>query len=149
MADTVPAKAINVLELEVLNDEILVRMLIEQTKAPGNKTITWDKIDGTNYRSKMVEIDTIWDLFLTKTLTTGAGKGYQYSLEIMRDDILNNSIKETPMLTQGQDTSTSSLRPTGVKELYIVVEKIVLDEKELKTKDINKLIFNLANCRND
>jgi len=149
MTDTVPQKAINVIELEVLNDEILIRMLIEQTKAPGNSTITWDKIDGTNYQSKMVEIDTVWDLFLTKTLTTGAGSGYQYSLEIMRDNILNNSIKETPVLTQGQNTSSSSLRSTGVKELYIIVEKIVLDEKELKTKDISKLIFNLANCRND
>ena len=113
MVDTVPEKAINVLELEVLNDEILVRMLIEQTKAPGNSTIIWDKIDGTNYQSKIVEVDTVWDLFLTKTLTVGAGAGYQYSLEIMRDDILNNSLKETPVLIQGQNSSSTTTSPVS------------------------------------
>lgn len=133
---------INTEELMLLNNEILVRGIIEKTKSPG---LRWSMLSPAVFQATANFGDggDVWDFILVKTKATGNGDGYNFTLEITINDVLNNSIKENNALTNGGGDT----RSTRVEELFITVERVTLEDEEKKLKDANQLMFLLANCR--
>ena len=123
------AESHNIDELELLNTEILLRGIIEKTK---DAKLVWAKLTGADYKATITDSGTVWTYNLARDKS---GENYMYTLDILKGTALNSSIKEEDV---GEDS-----RSTGVEELYQVVESIVLDLRDSKLKEANKVIFNL------
>jgi len=123
----------NLLELQDLYNESLVREVIEQTKAAG---MTWSHLGGTQFQSTQSISGTNWDLFITKTQI--GNLSFKYTLDVKKDSVAHITISD------GALPATS--RNSKVKDLYEIVEIIVL---ELDAKLIETLQFvqDLTNCR--
>jgi hypothetical protein len=134
---------INTEELQAVNNEILVRGIIEKTKSPG---LTWDMLSPTTFQATVNDAGTIWDFCLTKTKATGSNsEALQFTLDILKDASLHKTIKEKNAPTNAGTTETT--RSTRVEELFITVERVTLEAEENKLKEANQLIFNLPDCR--
>ena len=141
-------------EIDLVNKEILVRQLIWRTRCGPDTFLetgyVWDKVSPTTFRAIITDDNppttpstgTVWEFILTKLKAIGDGDGYNYNLDVYRDDILTLSIRQEETATTGGDKLP---RSTGVEELYLEAESTFNDSKCV-LNDANKLIFNLPNC---
>ena len=123
----------NLLELQDLYNESLVREVIEQTKAAG---LTWSHLGGTQFQATKTEASITWDLFISKTQI--GNLSFKYTLDVKKDSVAH--------ITLSDGALPETARNSKVKELYEIVEIIVL---ELDAKLIETLQFvqNIENCR--
>ena len=123
----------NLLELQDLYNESLVREVIEQSKSAG---LTWSHLGGTQFSATQSVGGVQWDMFITKTQI--GNLSFKYTLDVKKDSVAHITISD------GALPETS--RTSKVKELYEIVEIIVL---ELDAKLIETLQFvqDLTNCR--
>jgi len=115
----------SLLELQDLYSETLVKEINEKTKRGG---LTWNHLGGTQFQSTYTitgSPDIVWDYFLTKTQI--GNLSYRYTLDIKKNSVAYITIQD------GAASNTG--RPTGVDNLYEIVEIIVLqlDEKLKET----------------
>lgn len=128
----------NLLDLFDLQNEVLVREVIEKTKNCG---LLWNHLGGTQFQATETQIatpdpDIIWDLFITKTQI--GNLTYRYTLDVKKDAVAYVTINDGPL----PHTARSSV----VKELYEIVEIIVL-EMDQKLKQAIQFVQAISDCR--
>jgi hypothetical protein len=125
----------NLLELQDLYNESLVRETIEQTKAAG---FVWLHLGGTQFQSTKVEGSVTWDLFITKSQI--GNLTFTYTLDVKKDSVA--------YLTLSDGALPNSARNSQVKDLYEIVEIIVL-ELDAKLRETLQMVQNIVNCRDE
>jgi hypothetical protein len=132
----------NLLELQDLQTESLVREIIEQTKSGG---LVWSSLGSAQYMSTEVQTgdpsngipDVTWTFYVSKTQI--GNLTYKYSLDIKKDG--------TAYVTPVSGALSYTDRDSEVKDLYEIVEIIVL-ELDFKLKETIQFVQNLNNWRN-
>ena len=79
----------NLLELQDLYNESLVREIIEQSKAAG---LTWSHLGGTQFQATQGVSGTTWDLFITKTQV--GNLSFKYTLDVKKDSVAHVTISD-------------------------------------------------------
>jgi|GEM_PF-4896664 hypothetical protein len=125
----------NLLELQDLYNESLVRETIEQTKAAG---LVWLHLGGTQFQATKIEGSVTWDLFITKSQI--GNLTFTYTLDIKKDSVAH--------LTLSDGALPNSARNSQVKDLYEIVEIIVL-ELDAKLRETLQMVQNIVNCRDE
>jgi hypothetical protein len=129
----------SLLELQDLYRETLVREIIEKTKGCG---IQWTAVSSVQFKATEIQpaVDTTpavqWDFVITKTQI--GNLSYQYTLDIKKNNTIYLTVKNGP--------SFYSQRDTMAKELYEIVEVIVL-QLDLKMKEIMTFIQGVTDCK--
>lgn len=123
----------NLLELQDLYNESLVREILEKTKAAG---VVWSHLGGNQFSATNTEGATVWDFYVTKSQIGNVT--YKYTLDIKKDAVAYITIQDGPL--------PNTDRESMVKELYEVVEIIVL-EMDKKLKESLQFVQNITDCR--
>lgn len=123
----------NLLELQDLYNESLVREIIEQTKAAG---LTWSHLGGTQFQATNVDGEITWDFFVTKSQI--GNLTFTYTMDVKKNSIA--------YLTLSDGALPASERNSQVKDLYEIVEIIVL-ELDAKLVETLQSVQNIVNCR--
>ena len=127
----------NLLELQDLYNESLVREIIEKTKSCG---MTWQAVGTNQFHS--VETDTsvsphiVWDFYVTQTLIGNTAA--KWNFDVKKNSVSYISIQDGPLPV----TQRNSL----VQQLYEIVEIIVL-QLDAKLKETLQFVQNLSTCR--
>jgi hypothetical protein len=130
--------ASDMLSLQDLYNEALVRELIEKTKTCG---LVWNHLGGTQFQATEIQSatpdpDITWDIFVTKTQIGNAT--FKYTLDIKQDAVAYISLNDGPLPFTERDSV--------VKELYDTVELIVL-EMDSKVKETLRFVQGITDCR--
>ena len=123
----------NLLELQDLYNESMVREIIEQTKAAG---LTWVHLGGTQFQATNTADSVVWDLFITKSQI--GNLTFTYTLDVKKDSVAQLSLTDGAL--------PASERNSKVKDLYDIVEILVL-ELDAKLIETLQMIQDLENCR--
>lgn len=120
----------NLLELQDLYNESLVREIIEKTKGAG---LTWTSVGTYQFHAEQ-EVDSVtWDLYITKTPIGNTSA--KWTLDIKKDSVAYVSVLSGPLPV----TDRNSL----VQQLYEIVEIIVL-QLDAKLKETLQFVQNLT-----
>lgn len=119
----------DLLELQDLYNEALVREIIEKTKAVG---LTWEHLGGTQFKAT----EGSFDFYVTKTQI--GNLSYRYNLDVKKDSITAVTIIDGPL--------PATDRESQVKELYEIIEIIVL-ELDKKLKEALQFVQDLEDAR--
>lgn len=124
----------NLLELQDLYNESMVREIIEQTKAAG---LVWTHLGGTQFQATNTdENSVVWDLFVTKSQI--GNLTFTYTLDVKKDSVAQLSLSDGAL--------PASERNSQVKDLYDIVEILVL-ELDAKLIETLQMVQDLENCR--
>lgn len=127
----------NLLELQDLYNESLVRETIEKTKSCG---ITWNNLGGTQFQSTEVDASVspniTWNFFITKTQIGNAT--YKYTFDVKKNAISYLTINDGPLPYTDRDSV--------VKQLYEIVEIIVF-QLDQKLKETIRFMQQITDCR--
>jgi hypothetical protein len=120
----------NILDLQDLYSESLVRELVEKTKNGG---VTWVAIGSTQFHATETQpsecVDPVsasvtWDFYISKTQI--GTMSYKYQLDVKKDNVNQISIVDGPLPHTARDSVT--------KSLYEIVEILVLQlDQKVKT----------------
>lgn len=120
----------NILDLQDLYSESLVRELVEKTKGGG---ITWISVGATQFHAVEVQAsecidpevaDITWDFYISKTQIGSVS--YKYQLDVKKNTVNQVSIVDGPLPHTSRDSVT--------KDLYEIVEVLVLQlDQKLKS----------------
>jgi hypothetical protein len=124
----------NLLELQDLYNESLVREIFEKTKACG---LTWNSIGTYQFHSTHIDSSTnnTWDFYVT--MTPVGNSAAKWNLDIKKDSVAYISIQDGPLPVTGRNSL--------VQQLYEVVEIIVL-QLDSKLKETLQLVQNMPTC---
>jgi len=128
----------NLLELQDLYSESLVKEIVEKTKRGG---LTWTHLGGTQFQATYTldnadpTPDNVWDYFVTKTQIGNVS--YRYSLDIKKDGVAYITVQD--------GTLVNSNRGSGVDDLYEIVEVIVFQLDD-KIKETLQILQNVPTC---
>lgn len=127
----------NLLELQDLYNESLIREIIEKTKSCG---LTWNHLGGTQFQATELDEESgvTWDLFVTKTQTGNIT--FKYVIDVKKNAVSYITVDDGPLLRTS--------RESAVKELYEIVEILVL-EMDLKLKETIRFVQKIPDCRNN
>ena len=123
----------SMLELQDLYNESLVREVIEKTKSAG---VVWSHLGGTQFQATNVEDSITWDWFVTKTQI--GNLSYKYTFDVKKESVGYVTIQDGPLPHTSRDSA--------VKDLYEIVEIIVLD-LDAKLKETLQTVQTLEDCR--
>ncbi len=123
----------NLLELQDLYSESLVREIIEQTKAAG---LVWSHLGGTQFQATSTEGSVTWDFFITKSQI--GNLTFTYTMDVKKDSVAHLSLSDGAL--------PASERNSQVKDLYDIVEILVL-ELDAKLVETLQFVQSVANCR--
>ena len=124
----------NLLELQDLYNESMVREIIEQTKAAG---LIWTHLGGTQFQATATDAAAaVWDFFVTKSQI--GNLTFTYTLDVKKDSVAHLSLSDGAL--------PASERNSKVKDLYDIVEILVL-ELDAKLIETLQMVQDLENCR--
>lgn len=128
----------NVLQLQDLYNESLIRELIEKTKSAA---VTWTHLGGTQFKTSQTQASTCvdpptdeidWEFFITKSQTGSVT--YKYILDVKKDSASYVTVQDGPLPYTSRDSV--------VKELYEIVELFVM-ELDQKVKETIRFVQDL------
>lgn len=132
----------NILILQDLYTETLVREIIEKTKSSG---IVWNSLGGTQYKATEIQVgdptnnipDVNWDFIVTETQT--GNTVFIYNLTITKNNQTWVSITDGTLLYSGRDNE--------VQVLYEMVNLLVL-QLDANIKDTSNFVKSLPDALN-
>lgn len=128
----------NLLELQDLYRESLVREIMEKTRGCG---VQWTAVSSVQFKATQIQpaVDSTpavqWDFVLTKTQI--GNLSHQYTLDVKKNNTVYLTVKNGP--------SFYSQRDTMVKELYETTEVLVL-QLDLKMKEVMSFVQGMTDC---
>lgn len=125
----------SLLELQDLYNEALTRELIEKTKGGA---VTWNHLGGTQFQCTHNDGTNTFDFYITKTQIGNVT--YKYTLDVKKDSVAYVTIQD--------GTLPYSTRDSAVKDLYQIVETVVL-ELDKKMKETLQFVQAMVNCRDE
>ena len=126
----------NLLQMQDLYNEALVRETVEKTKACG---LTWNSLGGTQFQA--TEVDTTvtpnvtWDFFITQTQIGNAT--YKYTFDVKKNTISYLTINDGPLPYTDRDSV--------VKSLFDIVQILVL-QLDQKLKETLRFMQGVSDC---
>lgn len=130
----------NLLELQDLYEEALVREILEKTLSAG---MIWNNLGGTQFKATQQvaavspEPAHTWEFYVTKTQV--GSLTYKYNLDIKKDGVAYQSIDS--------GITVYTKRESSVQELYETVELLVLKLDQRMTEAL-QLVQNIEDVRN-
>lgn len=127
----------NLLELQDLYNESLVREIIEKTKSCG---ITWNSVGTNQFHATQIDNtqnpNITWDFYITQTLVGNTAA--KWNLDVKKNSVAYISIQDGPLPVTQRNSLT--------QQLYEIVEIIVL-QLDAKLKETLQFVQNLSTCR--
>jgi hypothetical protein len=126
----------NLLDLQDILTEALVREIIEKTKSCA---ITWSSLGSAQFYATEIqagETPVTWQFYLTKTQI--GNLSYKYTLDVKKDGVAYVTPVSGPLIHSSRDSA--------VQDLYEIVEIIVL-ELDAKLKETIQFVQNISGCR--
>jgi len=121
-------------EIQELRKEIFQRQLMELSLSPG---VVWNSPEPFKFTTSLESNGSTYTMWLVKT-PIGSSRGYQYTLDVMKDG--------SPFTSSVEGMSLSGERSTYVETLFRQVERDVM-QLDKNQKDANQLLMNSPNCR--